>query len=204
MYNINMKFVIFHGAFGSPYGNWFRDLKEKLQALGQDVLTPQFPTDDFSKLTKTGPINQSLSAWLKTFEKEVLVKIKKGEKLCFIGHSLAPVFILHVVLKYYLHLDCAIFVSPFMEEIKSEYWQFDLCNKTFYKTDFDFKKLKELIPLSYVLYSDNDPYVNKKYPLDFAEKMKSKKIVIKNGGHLNKESGFIKFPLVLELCKSMI
>ncbi len=199
-----MKFVIFHGSFSNPESNWFPELKEKLQALGQEVLAPKFPTDDYDKLTKKGPVNQSLSSWLKTFKKEVLPKINKGEKLCFIGHSLGPVFMLHLVLKYNLSLDCAIFVSPFMEDIKNDSWQFYQVNKTFYKNNFDFKKLKKLIPLSYTLYSDNDPYVDKKYSLDFANKLKSSSIVVNKGGHMNAEVNLNEFPLVLELCKSRL
>lgn len=199
-----MKFVIFHGSFGSPEGNWFPELKGKLEALGQEVLVPRLPCDDFNTLTKSTKTIQNLSNWMKVFEKEVLPKIKTGEKLCFIGHSLAPVFILHVVLKYNLKLGCAIFVSPSMENIKNNSWQFYLVNKTFYKTAFDFDKLKKLISLSYVLYSDNDPYVDKRYSLNFASKLNGKTILIEKGGHLNADFGFTKFPLLLKLCKSII
>ena len=50
-----MKFVIFHGAFGSPEGNWFPQLKEKLELFGQEVIAPQFPIDDWERFTKAGP-----------------------------------------------------------------------------------------------------------------------------------------------------
>lgn len=62
------------------------------------------------------------------------------------------------------------------------------------KTKSDFNSV------SYVLYSDNDPYVDKKLSLDFAEKLGSKKILIRGGKHLNSEAGFDDFPLVFELC----
>jgi len=204
-----MKFVIFHGSFGSPEGNWFPELAEKLKALGQEVTVPKFPTDDWDDITKRGrkgskKTNQNLKSWLKTFEKEVLSKIKKGEKLCFVGHSLGPVFILHIVDKYKIKLDSAIFVSPFMEDLGGKYWQFYAVNKTFYRKDFDFLKLKKFIPLSYVLYSDNDPYVDKRFPLDFAKKLGSSLILVKSAGHMNAEVNLNEFPLVLELCKSRL
>lgn len=204
-----MKFIIIHGAFGSPEGNWFPQLKDKLEALGQEVIVPQFPVEDWSELTKKGatspPKNQSLLSWLKVFREEVLTKIKRGEKVCFIGHSLGPVFTLHVVEKYNIQLDCAIFVIPFMDFLKSKkYWQFDLVNKSFYKKNFDFNKLKKLIPISYVLYSDSDPYVDKKYPLDFAKRMGSSVIYVTKAGHLNSEVNLNEFPLVLELCKTRL
>ncbi|MDP3988435.1 MAG: hypothetical protein Q8P80_04820 [Candidatus Levybacteria bacterium] len=53
-----MTFVIFHGAYGNPEENWFPQLKEELEALGQKVVVPKFPT----------PQNQNLESWMKVFE----------------------------------------------------------------------------------------------------------------------------------------
>ncbi|MBI3981003.1 alpha/beta hydrolase [Candidatus Microgenomates bacterium] len=198
-----MKFILFHGSFGHPQENWFPRLREQLEILGQDVLVPEFPSEDFEEITKLGknivPSRQSLENWFKVFEKEVLPALKKGEKLCFIGHSLGPLFILHVVSKYNIRLDCAIFVSPFMEKLNN-LWQFDLVNKTFYKTDFDFDQLKKLIPVSYVLYSENDPYVSKSHPILFAKMLDSSLIFVKKAGHMNSAVNLNEFPLVLDLC----
>ena len=201
-----MIFVIFHGSFGTPEGNWFPELEEQLEALGQTVLSPQFPVEDYDLFTEKGqkqkPQNQNLENWLEFFSKNILPKLKKSEKICFVGHSIGPIFILHAVNKFQITLDSAIFVSPFMEpSTKHTPWQYQLVNSSFYKTDFDFNKLKKLIPVSYTLYSDNDPYVDKKYPIDFARRLRSKLILVKGGGHLNAEAGYTKFPLVFELCK---
>jgi predicted alpha/beta hydrolase family esterase len=204
-----MKFVILHGSFGNPKGNWFPWLRKEIKNLGQEVIVPKFPIDDYEKISNAGmkkAINekQTLSAWLAVFEKEVLPKIK-NELVIFIGHSLSPVFILHLVDKYKLEVEGAIFVSPFLKDLeKSDLWQFGLVNQTFYKDNFDFKKLKQKIKKSFVIYSDNDPYVRKELMLEFAEKINSDKILVESGGHLNSESGFNKFPLVLELCKKQI
>ncbi len=201
-----MQTVIFHGAFGSKNGNWFPWLKLELEAHGQKVFLEQYPVDDYDEITSKGSDNttsiQNLDSWTKMFEKTTLPKIKKGEPLMFVGHSLAPVFIIHLVEKYELTLDCAIFVSPFLESLKGDAWQFDIVNRTFYKTDFNWEKMKKLIPVSYVLYGVNDPYVPNSYPLDFASKMGSSIIPVKNGGHLGGD--FKELPLVLELCRSRI
>ncbi len=203
-----MKFVIFHGSFGSPEGNWFPELRERLELLGQKVIVPKFPTEDWTRLTEKGSQsaskNQNLQNWFKTFGR-ILKSFKTGEPLCFVGHSLGPLFILHIVEKYNINLDSAIFVSPFLERLGGQ-WQIELVNKTFYKTDFDWKKLKELIPVSYVLYSDNDPYVPKKYSMDCAQKLGSSTIFVKGAAHMNinKIVNLNEFPLVLELCKSRL
>ena len=202
-----MKFVIFHGSFGSHGNNWFPELKERLEALGQTVIAPQFPVEDWDRFTKAGPNaiprNQNLANWLKFFEKEVLPQIKKKDKLCFIGHSIGSVFILHAVEKFNLQLDSAIFVSPFLDLIP-DIWQYKLVNSSFRKTDFDFALLRKLIPVSYLVYGENDPYVDRKYPLKFAEKMGSLVISVKKGGHLNSEVGLFNFPLVFELCRTRL
>ncbi len=201
-----MKFVVFHGSFGSPEDNWFPQLAENLESLGQKAIIPKFPVEDWQEITKKGtrflPQKQNLTNWLKVFD-QIRKEFEPVEKLCFIGHSLGPLFILHVVDKWDIKLDSAIFVSPFMEELKSQ-WQFDLVNRSFYKNDFDFAKLKKLIPTSYTLYSDNDPYVKEKLSIDFAKKLDSSLIKVNKGGHLNIEVNLNNFPLVLELCKTRL
>lgn len=186
-----MKFVIFHGAFGSPEGNWFPQLREDLEALGQEVIVPGFPT----------PKGQTLAAWLAVFDK-VRRSLKKGEKLCFIGHSLGPLFILHAVERFNIELDCAVFVSPFMTRRNNR--EYDEVNRTFYRKGFDFSKLKKLIPVSYTLYSNNDPYVPGRDSIAFAGRLGSSLIEVKRAGHMNSEVNLNEFPLVLELCKSRI
>ncbi len=201
-----MLFVIFHGAFGSPEKNWFPDLKERLESLGQSVIAPAFSVDSWEDITNQGTSgkahNQTLENWLHEFEK-YLPEIKAADKLCFVGHSLGPLFILHVVEKYKLKLDSAIFVSPFLTKLGTE-WQFDVVNKDFYNNNFDFNKLQVLIPTSYVLFSDNDPYVPSEQPKQFAEKLGSSIITVQKAAHMNSEVNLNEFPLVLELCKSRI
>ena len=102
-----MQFVIIHGAFGGPEENWFPELGEKLASLGQKVVIPQFPVDDWDTITSQGPNtpsqNQTLDNWLKTFEK-VLTGLDRDDKLCFVGHSLGPLFTLHALEKYIFNL----------------------------------------------------------------------------------------------------
>ena len=203
-----MKFVLFHGSYGSSEGNWFPYLKNQLELINQDVLVPQFPIEDHKEILHLGEkkaktIKQNLKNWLNYFKKNLLNKLKGKKDLVFVGHSLAPVFILHLVDNFNLKLDCVVFVSPFLQ-LPKDLWDFYLVNQTFYKTDFDFAKLKKLIPVSYVVYGNDDPYVDKKYIFDFAERMDSQTIEIMGGKHLNSEAKFLSFPLVFELCKSRL
>ncbi|PIY69211.1 hypothetical protein COY90_01970 [Candidatus Roizmanbacteria bacterium CG_4_10_14_0_8_um_filter_39_9] len=201
-----MKFVLFHGSFGSPDENWFPQLKRKLEELGQTVIVPKFPVEDWGAMTKKGPHqtlkNQSLQNWFKTFEK-ILSTLEGKDKLCFVGHSLGPLFIVHVVQKYNIQLDCAIFVSPFLENPPGV-WQFDLVNKTFYSVGFDFEKLKKLIPVSYVLHSDSDPYVNMNQSVLFGKAMDSSIIFVRKAGHMGGDVKLGEFPLVFDLCTTRL
>jgi hypothetical protein len=67
-----MKFVLFHGAFGSPKNHWLPDLKEKLEMLNQEVIAPQFPVDTWDDITNAGQLShpkfQTLEHWHKTFD----------------------------------------------------------------------------------------------------------------------------------------
>ena len=47
-------------------------------------------------------------------------------------------------------------------------------------------------------YSDNDPYVKYDVEKAFADKLTDKQYVIKNGGHINAETGYTKFEEVLK------
>lgn len=201
-----MKFIFFHGSFGSPEENWLPWLKGKLEKLGQEVAVPKFPVDDWEEVTKLGPgiaaKNQNLDKWLKAASP--VASSSKGEKDVFIvAHSLGCLFALHVIQKWRMQTCGAVFVSPFLENLDT-LWQIDLVNQSFWKTDFDYSILRQLIPSSNVLYGDDDPYVKAKFALDFAKRLGSKVEVVPNGGHLNEKAGFLEFPRVLELCKQGI
>lgn len=201
-----MQFVLFHGSFGHPEENWLPQLKRKLEALGQTVMVPRFPVEQWDELTASGPHkipkNQYLQNWFTAFEK-VLPKLNKKEKLCFVGHSLGPLFILHVVQKYSLQLDCAIFVSPFLENPPSV-WQFDVVNKSFYSVAFDFEKLKKLMPVSYVLHSDSDPYIDMNQSILFGKALDSSIIFVRKAGHMGGDVKLSEFPLVFDLCTTRL
>ncbi len=201
-----MKFVIFHGSMGSSEGNWLPNLKSRLKYMGQTIYCPQYPVDNLEDLSEgsKNPTKQNLNSWLETFEKEVLPNLKGKEKICFIGHSLGNVFILHVIEKFKIKLDCAIFVSPCLDRLPNVPWYYDLVNTTFYKTDFDFENLQKYIPISYVLYSDTDPYIEPHRALHFAKVMGSSHILVRKAGHMNSEVNMNEFPLVHDLCMTRL
>lgn len=203
-----MKFLILHGSFGSPESNWFPALKEKLELLNQQVLVPRFPVDDWNDVIKRGEHTstkyQNLPNWLATF-KDVVVPWVGDDKVVVVAHSLAPLFFLHAITRYPLNLDAAIFVSPFLHIPRNQsFWPIDVANKSFYDQSLDFELLKKLIPLSFALYSDHDPYVPMANAKEFASLLGSAAIPVLGAKHLSSEFNQNEFPLVLELCKSRV
>ena len=201
-----MQCVILHGAFGNKNANWFPWLKTELQKQGHEVFLDQYPVDSWDDIEKSGKENtntvQNLQSWTSFFEQNVLPKLDPTQELVFFGHSLSPVFILHLITKHHLRTKGVIAVSPFMEALENEAtWQFDVVNHTFYKTDFDWNMLKTLSPFSVVIYGEKDPYVPPRFPLKFAKILGSEIICVKNGGHLGGE--LTEFPLLLELFKKI-
>jgi len=77
---------IFHGTAGSPEGNWFPWLKEKLTNKGHNVIVPRFPT----------PEGESLVSWLKVLEE---YKDLINQDTIIIGHSKGGLFTLRVLEK---------------------------------------------------------------------------------------------------------
>lgn len=199
-----MKYLIMHGSYGSPEENWFRWLEKELKKLGHDVILDQFPADDWDKVNQIRPEQiasydsiQSLSSWEKYFVEHTLPQIQDGE-VSFVGHSIAPIFMLHMLNKYDFKLKHAIFVAPFFNiPDRPEIWQFYPVNKTFYGYDFDFDKIKSQIGKSYVVYGDDDPYVPATEPPLFAEKLGAEVHLVPGGKHCG--GTFKEFPLIIQL-----
>ena len=47
-------------------------------------------------------------------------------------------------------------------------------------------------------YSDNDPYVKFDVEKEFADKVANKQYIIKNGGHINSETGYNEFEEIIK------
>jgi predicted alpha/beta hydrolase family esterase len=196
-------FVTLHGSYGSPEGNWFPALKQRLERLGQEVIVPQFPVDNWDTALQSTELKQTLDSWMKVVPS--FIDKLDNRQVVVVAHSLGPLFALHMIEKFKVKIDCLIAVSPFLELVPSlTEKRIAVVNQSFYKNNFDFVKLKELIADSYVLYSSNDPFVPKEKSLEFADKIGAAHILVRGAGHMNAAINMNEFPLVLELCKSRL
>lgn len=204
-----MKFLIMHGSYGSPDENWFRWLEKELKVLNNEVILQQFPVDEWGEVEKVGRDNidtyqakESLDTWEKYFAEHILTRIG-NEPIGFVGHSIAPIFMLHMLERYDIKLKVAVFVSPFFSiPDRAEIWQFYPVNKTFYSYSLDFEKINKKIDKSYVVYGDNDPYVPSTEPPLFAEKLGSEIHIVPQGRHCG--SNFQEFPLLMDIIKPKV
>ena len=178
-----MKYLIIHGSFGSKDGNWFPWLKGELEKRSAEVIVPQMPV---------GVGKQNFDNWA-----AVLDKIKIDGQTTIIAHSIAPVFVCKYLIARKQKVAKLIFVCGFNNYLGINE-EFDTVNRPMF-TD-NLSAIKNYCNDITCFYSSNDPYVPLNIEKEFADTITSRQIVIDGGGHLNAESGYIKFEELLNLC----
>lgn len=178
-----MKALIFHGTHGSPQGNWFQWLQEHLMMQGWQVAVPTLPTPD----------NQSLKNWITALQKQITALDNLD---LVVGHSLGATFALKLIEADIIAPKQLILVSTLINKINNA--EYDSLNQSFIAEDFNWQKILKIKANITILHGDNDPYVPLDQPETVAEKLQTDLTLIKNGGHLNTESGYNQFPEILE------
>jgi predicted alpha/beta hydrolase family esterase len=181
------KVAIIHGTGGSPEGNWFPWLASELQTLGLEVIVPRMPT----------PENQSLQTWLAAFEEQVGTI---DQTTTVIGHSIGAVCLLRILEQAASPIGCSVFVAGLTGRIGIP--EFDFLNATFVERPFKWETIRQNAGLVICLSGDNDPYVPLAQGLEIAKNLHVTPTLVKGGGHLNAGSGYLTFPLLLEMLTS--
>ncbi|HRO65165.1 MAG TPA: alpha/beta hydrolase, partial [Candidatus Dojkabacteria bacterium] len=55
-----------------------------------------------------------------------------------------------------------------------------------------------------IIFGNDDPYVPQNELKYLSEKLNVEEMIIEKGGHLNTETGYTKFPLLLEECLKIV
>ena len=175
------NYIILHGSFGSKDGNWFPWLKEQLEVQNKEVIVPQMPV---------GVGNQNFENWSNELD-----KLDINENTIIIAHSIAPVFVCKYLINKQKRVKKLIFVCGFNNYlgINSD---FDAVNEPMFLDNLE--DIKKYCNDIVCFYSDNDPYVKFEVEKDFADTISNEQYVIKNGGHINSESGYVKFEEILK------
>ncbi len=175
-------YVIVHGSYGSPFENWFAWLASELEKLGKKVLVPQFPC---------GQNMQNYENWSRVLQ---AYQHLTNKKTTFIGHSLAPAFIVDYMLDNNLRVNNLFFVAPFYDKINIA--EFDEVNTPFFNQT-NLKRVADLSQKRICFLSDNDPYVPNELSHNFAEQIDADVRIIQNADHFNTPAGYTQFSQLL-------
>ena len=113
----------------------------------------------------------------------------------FSRDSIAPIFVCKYLITNQIKVKKLIFVCGFNNYLGIDS-DFDAVNEPMFIDNFDDVKkyCKDIV----CYYSDNDPYVKYDVEKTFADKLTDKQYIIKNGGHINAETGYTKFEEILK------
>lgn len=183
-------YYIIHGFMGSNIENWFPWFKEQVDSDRCLCIIPQFPIsldlhnyDEWKKLMN-----------LYNYEYRMI-----NNETVIIGHSTGSIFALKYILENEVKIDKLILVSGFNNYFSND--KDDIHNKinlSYYINDSEFGKVNEFVNEVLCIYGDDDPYISQEMLHSFSSKLKAKEVIIKNGGHLNKNSGFSIFEEIME------
>jgi len=175
------NYIILHGSFGSKDGNWFPWLKKELEKSNYKVDVPQMPV---------GVGNQNYESWSKELD-----KLDINENTVIVAHSIAPAFVCKYLLNKKIKVKKLVFVCGFNNYLGIDP-DFDSVNEPMFLNNLEDIKnyCKDII----CFYSDNDPYVKFDVEKSFADAITNNQHIIKNGGHLNAESGYTEFEELLK------
>lgn len=181
------KFFIIHGFEGRPNGGWRPWFMEELDALGVYACALPMPA----------PEAPQQSVWVPEIAR-VIPEVSAD--IFLVGHSLGVV----AILRYLESLQSIakfggvfLVAGPFDRSEKNPGPHFAKL-KNFFETPFQIEKIKNKSKYFSVLHGDNDDMV----PFSHAEKLSKaldcELITIKNGGHLNRASGFTTLEPLLD------
>lgn len=175
------NYIIIHGSFGSKDGNWFPWLKKQLEGKDKKIDVPQMPV---------GVGKQNFESWSK-----VLDKLTINENTIIIAHSIAPIFVCKYLITNKITVKKLIFVCGFNNYLGIDN-DFDAVNEPMFIDNIE--NVKKYCNDIVCYYSDNDPYVKFDIEKSFADKIANRQYIIKNGGHINSETGYTKFEEILK------
>ncbi len=133
---------------------------------------------------------QNFENWSKEFD-----KLDINDQTTIIAHSIAPIFVCKYLIKNKIKVKKLIFVCGFNNYLGIDP-DYDAVNKSMFIDNFN--DVKNYCDDIICFYSDNDPYVKFEIEKNFADKLTKNQHIIKNGGHINSESGFKKFEEILK------
>lgn len=176
-----MTVLILHGIAGHAGIHWQQWLHDELEKAGHTVLMPELPQSEHPHRRE----------WFDMVRQTI--DDTPLDKLVIVGHSLGVTTALDFLEGVDTPIKALVSVSGMGKDYGSELNSYFLKEK-----QIDYPRVREHIQQSVVIYGDNDPYVPQDSLRELAVELWTEPIVIPGGGHLNTESGYTTFPLLLE------
>lgn len=173
------RVIIIHGTECTPNSHWFPWLKSELDGLGLKWICPQFPT----------PEEQNLSNWESVFHKYV-GDVEDNDVL--IGFSTGVALALNILNKSNVSIRATFLVSGFVGD-NGVFEKYDKLNETFFAEEFNWLKIQRNGGQIFAYNGDDDPYVPIEKGRELAKLLNVTLSVVKNGGHINTETGYTHF-----------
>jgi predicted alpha/beta hydrolase family esterase len=174
--------LIIHGIGGHAGIHWQQWLGNELAAQGYKVLMPDLPKPD----------HPDRKTWLEEVKK-TLDGVDLNE-LILVGHSLGVTTALDFIEQASSQVDRLLSVAGFAKDYGADLNSYFLKEKP-----IDFKRVKDRLRWAVVVYGDDDPYVPQDALKYIADQLNVTPIIVPNGGHLNTEVGFTKFPQLIDI-----
>jgi uncharacterized protein len=179
---VNTRVIISHGTLGHPGRAWFPWLAAQLDKLGVEAILPEYPT----------PEDQGLDTWIAAFE-NTAGTLKASDIL--VGHSLGAVLALRLLERSKVSIRGTFLAAVFAAPLGN--LRFDALQASFIEPPFDWAAIRRSAGLLKSYSSDDDPFVPLPLGLEVASALGIEPVIINQGGHLNANSGYAEFPLLL-------
>lgn len=184
------NYFVIHGFMGSNIENWFPWLKQNIDSKERCCIIPQFPIE----LSK-----HNYNEWKKLLDVYYKDFNMINSSSVLIGHSTGSICALKYVLENEIKIDKLILISGF-----NNYYAPDendihnIINPTYFVDDNKIKEINKYVNEIICIYGNPDPYISQDVFHHLANTLNAKEVIIKNGGHLNEESGYKEFKELLE------
>lgn len=179
-----MNFLIIHGIQGHAGKHWQQWLHDQLSEKHHNVIMETYPNPDYPDRLE----------WLETARKSITSI--PTENIILVTHSLGAVTALDLIENISGKVFGLITVAGFYRDYGAELNSYFLSSHV---TDIA-EVRKKILKKSIIIFGDDDPYVPQQELHALAEGLKTEPIIIPNGRHLNTDSGFVEFPLLLDKC----
>ncbi len=179
-----MNYLIIHGIQGRAGKHWQQWLHDQLLSMQHQVIMETYPNPDHPERLE----------WLETAKKSIATI--PTENLVIITHSLGAVTALDLIENLSGTIHGLVTVAGFYRDYGAELNSYFLSSHNINIAEVKKKILKKAV----IFFGDDDPYVPQVELHALAEGLETEPIIIPAGGHLNTESGFVEFPLLLEKC----